>query len=93
MTVDRILFNGPVLRTLKNVSEFLSIGVRRDISGLSFDVAPSAEFGFARFAFGNGVVGVVVGQLNDGSTAVEALKIHLNLVSHRYPPQIGDEVA
>ena len=81
MVVDRILLHLPAFKALEGVSEFLPNAIVDHLDGLQVHITPSAELCFARFAFGNGIVCVVVGKFDGGAPTLEALKFDFHLVS------------
>ncbi len=67
--VERILFRFPAFQALEGRSEFGADICQGGVTGLSLNVTPSTESFPARLAGGNRVIGVVVGQFQDGSLA------------------------
>lgn len=72
MEVHHFLFRAEPLNALEGVSELGGHMIDGLASRLRFDVTPSTELDPAFLALGDGVVGVVVGQFEDGSPALLA---------------------
>ena len=80
MFVHAMLFEGPTLLALEGIAKHAPHVFDARLAGLSFDVAVSSELRIAGLALGDGVVGVVVGQLQNGTPALLALERDLECV-------------
>jgi hypothetical protein len=84
MQIHAILFDGPALHALEGVSEDFS-DLLSDLilcleHSFGLDVSPSPEFRSARLADSDGILGVVVGEFQDGTPAFLTLERDLDLV-------------
>jgi hypothetical protein len=53
-----------------------------DIDDLGFNITVRAKWPFAGFANGDRVVGIVVGEFENGATTIEALERNRDLITH-----------
>lgn len=80
MLVHAISFHLPALQALEGAGKLAPQFLGGDLARLRLDVSPSAERLPAGFAFGDGIVGVVIGQFEDGPPTFQALKTDGNLI-------------
>ncbi len=74
MVIHKILFNRPSLETFESVANPSFDMVGGLLSGLGFNVAISSELSTAGLTFRDGVVGVVVGEFENGAPAFLAFE-------------------
>jgi hypothetical protein len=80
MEVHAIIFKAAALEALDaplHAGDELSLG---GIPGFSFEITETTDGFPAAFADDDRIIGVVVGQFEDGSAAFEALEADFNLV-------------
>lgn len=80
MKVERFLFDRPSLLAFERVSDHSHQMIGSDLGSLSFNIAPSSKLDPTGLACGDGIVGWVVGQRDDGSAAFLAIKLNADLV-------------
>jgi len=77
MLIHSILFNRPALEALEGIPEHPPDVLFAHLHGLGFNITISSELSSAGLAFRDGVVGVIVGQFENGAPALLALKCKL----------------
>ena len=77
MQVHAILFDLDPRHVFEGVPRHVPNVVGGRLMSLGFNVSPAAELSPALGAFGDGVVGVVVGHLKNGTRAIWALESDL----------------
>lgn len=78
--IDRILFDLPALQAFEGGFETVPNVLFGELSGLRFNISPATERDTAALALGDGFIGVVVGELQNGNAALWALKGNVQLV-------------
>jgi len=70
MLVQKILFDREALNSLEGFFHHPGHMIPGGLERLGFDIAPTSEFDAALLASCGGVVGMVVGEFEDGSPAL-----------------------
>lgn len=78
--VDRILFDLPALQAFEGGFETVPHVLFGELGGLRLNISPATEGDTAALALSDGVIGVVVGKLQNGAAALWALKSNIQLV-------------
>lgn len=75
-----ILFDRPALQALEGVLGLSGQVFEGLVTGLRFNIAKGSELMPAGLAYGDGVVGVVIWEREDGSPAFQTLERNVDLV-------------